>query len=58
MSKDVSFPPNYGAVINIAHITKTLMSLAAETEIGTMYVNASEAVPGRKILNEMGHHQP
>ena len=23
-----------------------------------MYVNAHEAVPARKILNEMGHHQP
>ena len=27
MSKDVSFPPNNGAVLNIAHIIKTIISL-------------------------------
>ena len=34
------------------------MSLAAESEIGEIYVNAHEAVPARKILIEMGHRQP
>ena len=34
------------------------MSLVAEAEIGAMYVNAREAVPARKILDEMGHRQP
>ena len=58
MSKDVSFPPNNGAVLNIAQIMKKIMSLAAEVEIGDMYVNAREAVPARQSLNEMGHHQP
>ena len=58
MSKDVSFSPNNRAVLNIAHIMKTIISLAAEAEIGAMYVNAREAVPARKSLNEMGHHQP
>ena len=58
MSKYVSFPPNNGAVINIAQIMKSVMSLAAEAEIGAMYVNACEAVPARNILDEMGHRQP
>ena len=58
MSKDVSFSPNNGAVLNIAHIMKTVMSSAAEAEIGAMYVNARNAVPARKILDEMGHRQP
>ena len=58
MSKDVSFPPNNAAVIKIAQIMKKVMSSAAEVEIGAMYVNAREAVPARKILDEMGHHQP
>ena len=58
MSKDVSFPPNNGAVLNIAHIMKTVMSSAAEAEIGAMYVNARKAVPVRKIMDEMGHRQP
>jgi len=58
MSKDVSFPPNNGAVLNIAQIMKSVMSSAAEAEIGAMYINAREAVPARKLLEEMGHPQP
>ena len=58
MSKDVSFPPNNGAVLNIAHIMKTIMSSSIEAEIGAMYVNAQEAVPAPQSLNEMGHRQP
>ena len=58
MSKDVSFPPNNGAVLNIAQIIKTIMSLEAEAEIGTMYVNAREVVAAQRNLNEMGHRQP
>ena len=58
MSKDISFPPNNGAVLNISQIMKKIMSSAAEAEIRSMYVNAREAVPARKILDEMGHHQP
>ena len=58
MSKDVSFPPNNGAVLNIAKIMKKIISLASEAEIGAMHVNAREAVPARKSLNEMGHRQP
>ena len=58
MSKDVSFPPNNGAVLNISQIMKTIVSSAAEEEIGAMCVNAREAVPDRQSLNEMGHRQP
>ena len=58
MSKDVSFPPNNGAVLNISQIMKTIMSLVEEAEIGAMYVNAREAFLAQKNLNEMGHHQP
>ena len=58
VSKYVSFPPNNGAVLNIAQIMKTVMYSAAEAEIVAIYVNAREAVPARKILDEMGHRQP
>ena len=58
MSKDVSFPPPNGATLNIAHITKTVMSSATKAEIGEVYVNAREAVLAQKILDEMGHRQP
>ena len=57
MCKEVSFPPNNGAVITIAQIMKTMMSLAAEVDIGAMYINAHKSVPARQILNETGHHQ-
>ena len=58
MSKDVSFPPNNGALIDITQIMKTVMSSAAEAEVGAMYINLREAVPAQKILDEMGHRQP
>jgi hypothetical protein len=57
-SSDVNEPPNNGAVLNISKILKAVMSSAAEAELGALYINASEAVPMRKLLTEMGHKQP
>ena len=37
---------------------KTIMSSAAEAEIGAMYVNSRKSIPARQSLNEMGHHRP
>ena len=58
LSKDVEHPPNNGAVLNVAQIIKAVMTSAAEAEIGAMFINAREAVPARKTLEEMGHAQP
>ena len=58
MSKDVESPPNNGAVHTVAKIIKAVMSSAAEAELGGLYINAREAVPLRKTLEEMGHPQP
>ena len=58
MSSDTENPANNGAVLNIAQIIKAVMTSAAEAEIGAMYINAREAVPARKTLEEMGHPQP
>ena len=58
MSNNDEFPANNGAVLNIAQIIKAVMTSAAEAEIGAMYINAREAVPARKTLEEMGHPQP
>ena len=58
MSKDVEVPPNNGAVHNIAKLIKAVMSSAAEAELGGLYINAREAVPMRKTLEELGHKQP
>ena len=58
MSNDTPFPPNNGAVLNIAQIIKAVMTSAAEAELGALYINAREAVPMQTTLAEMGHPQP
>jgi hypothetical protein len=51
-------PPNNGAILTVATIIKAVMSLAAEAELGALYLNAKEAAYLQKILTEMGHPQP
>jgi hypothetical protein len=58
LSEDVPFPPNNGAIHNVAEIIKGVMSLAAEAELGAMYINARKAVEEQIILDAMGHKQP
>ena len=58
MSSGVSNPLNNGTVLNIAQLIKAVMSLAAEAELGALYINAREAVTMRQLLTEMGHIQP
>ena len=58
MSNNAEIPPNNGAILNIAHIIKHVMSLATEAELAALYIIAQEAVYMRIILEEMGHKQP
>jgi hypothetical protein len=58
LSNDEQFPPNNGAILTQASIIKTVMSSAAEAELGALFLNAKEAVYLRQILIEMGHPQP
>eukprot|EP00804_Cyclotella_cryptica_P014502 CCRYP_004803-RE/>CCRYP_004803-RE protein AED:0.38 eAED:0.38 QI:0/0/0/1/0/0/2/0/429 len=58
LSENVPFPPNNGAVHNVAKIIKAVMSSAAEAETGGLYINARKAVEERNILEELGHKQP
>jgi hypothetical protein len=58
LSKDVPFPPNNGAIHNVAKIIKGVMSSAAEAKLGAMYINARKAVEEHIILDAMGHKQP
>ena len=58
MSEDAPFPPNNGAVLNVAEIIKGVMSSAAEAELGALFINAKKGVEIRNILEEMGHKQP
>ncbi len=51
-------PPNNGAILTIATIIKAVMSSAAEVELGTLLINAKEAVYLQQILEEMNHPQP
>ena len=58
LSTNAEIPPNNGAILNIAHIIKHVMSSATEAELAALYIMAREAVYIRIILNEMGHKQP
>ena len=55
MSYDTTNPPNNGAILNIAHIIKHVMSSATEAKLAALYIMAREAVYICIILKEMGH---
>jgi hypothetical protein len=50
-------PINNGAVFNILQIIRAVMSLAAEAELGTFFINTKMAVSMQCTLEEMGHPQ-
>jgi hypothetical protein len=58
LSSDTENPINNGAILNIAQLIKSVMSSAAEAELGALYINARKAVPQCQTLAEMGHKQP
>ncbi|EJK63093.1 hypothetical protein THAOC_16272 [Thalassiosira oceanica] len=57
LSNDADVPPNNGAILNISHVIKHVMSSATEAELAGLYIMAQEAVYIRIILEEMGHKQ-
>ena len=58
LSSNAAIPQNNGAILNIAHIIKHVMTSATEAELAALYIMAREAVYIRIILEEMGHKQP
>jgi hypothetical protein len=58
LSNTAEIPPNNGAILNIAHVIKHVMSSATEAELAALYIAAREAVYIRIILQELGHEQP
>ncbi len=58
LSNNTDSPPNNGVILTNATIIKTVMSSAAEAELGALYINVKEAIYLRQILHEMGHPQP
>jgi hypothetical protein len=51
-------PPANGAVDILCHILRSVMSSAAEAELGALFLNAKQACPIRTTLEELGHPQP
>ena len=58
ISNNTTFLPNNGAVLTVAKIIKAFMSLAAEAELGALFINCKEAIPAQQTLEEMEHKQP
>eukprot|EP01082_Thalassiosira_pseudonana_P007081 g6239.t1 g6239 contig22:46288-46911(+) len=58
LSNGANIPQNNGAILNIAHIIKHVMSSTTEAELAGLYIMSREAVYIRIILSEMGHKQP
>jgi hypothetical protein len=58
LSNNAEVPPNNGAVLNITHVIKHVMSSATEAELAALYIMACEAVYIQINLEEMGHKQP
>ncbi len=58
LSSNTTVPPNNGAILNIAHITKNVMSSATEAELAGLYIMARKAIYIRIILEELGYIQP
>ena len=56
--KPPTLPTNNGAIHTLWHITKNVMSSAAEADIGATFLNAKDALPIRTTLQELGHRQP
>ncbi len=48
---------NNRAVLNILQIIRALMSLAAETKLGALFINTKMTVSMQHTLEEMGHPQ-
>jgi hypothetical protein len=57
LSSNTQLPAKNGAILNIAHVIKNVMSSATEVELAALYIMAWEALYIRIILKEMGHKQ-
>ena len=58
LSNEAAIPQNKGAIINIAHIIKHVMTSATEAKLAALYIMARESVYIRIILEDMGNKHP
>ena len=56
--KQTTLPTNNGNIHTLCHTIKTVMSSAAESEIGATFINSKDTLPIRMNLEELGHTQP
>ena len=45
LAVDTSNPTSNGAVLNISHIIKAVITSASESELGTLFINALDGIP-------------
>ena len=57
ISNGSPFPPNNGAVLTVSQTIKVFITSAVEAELGSLFINAMEAVYMRQILKDVGHKQ-
>ncbi len=50
--------PNNGTILNTSQIIKSVMSLAAEAELGALYLNTRKAVPFQTLLDNWATKSP
>ena len=50
MAGDIAVPKNNGAIHTVAQIIKTVISSAAEAELGALYINFRGAILTRHLL--------
>jgi hypothetical protein len=58
MSNNTAKQQNNGTILTIAQTIKAVMSLAAEAEVGALYMNCREAIPTCHTLEFMCHLPP
>ena len=56
--KPPTLPTNNGTIHTLCQIIKTVMSSAAEADIGATFLNPKDGLPIRTTLEELGHTQP
>ena len=58
LSSDSTISKNNGAVLNIAHIIKHIMSSATDADFIALYIMSQKDVYIITILEDIGHKQP
>ena len=58
LSRNTTIPANNGAILNILHFIKHVVTSETEAELASLHIMDREAVYFRIIIEELGHTQP